>query len=209
MNLTTTVTSLVFLTLTACSDVEDDHHHHHHEHEVITTVVLTFTPQSNDAEALVFTWTDAENDGSPVIDDIVLQNEAEYALTVAFLNELEEPAEDITPEIADEDDEHQVFFTGSAVQGPASTQTDAIVEHAYADQDANGLAVGLDNTMTSLQDGSGEFIVTLRHMPQESNSPVKTEGAAEDVADGGFAAIGGENDIQVTFPLAVEPLAVE
>ena len=44
----------------------------------------------------------------------------------------------------------------------------------------------------------------MRHMPLESGASIKTEGAAGDVASGGFAAIGGDNDIQVTFNIAVE-----
>ena len=33
-----------------------------------------------------------------------------------FLNELEDPAEDITEEVEDESDQHQVFFTGTAAE---------------------------------------------------------------------------------------------
>ena len=47
-------------------------------------------------------------------------------------------------------------------------------------------------------------VATLRHMPPENDSPVKVEGLAEDVAEGGFEAIGGANDIQVTYSLTVE-----
>ena len=118
---------------------------------------------------------------------------------------MEERAEDITSEIADEADEHQVFFTGSAVEGPATgTNDEAVVSHAYLDADDQGLPIGLDNEIVSLVAGSGELIVTLRHMPEESGSPVKVEGAAEDVAEGGFSSIGGANDASVTFSITVE-----
>jgi len=195
--------------VTACSDVEeDDHHdhdHHGHEHEVMTTVILTFTPSTDGAEDLVFTWADPENDGSPVVDDIVLANGVDYAVGVQIWNELEDPAEDVTPEIADEDDEHQTFFTGSAVEGPATgANADAVVTHAYADSDRNGLPLGLENEISAVAVGSGDLTFTLRHMPPESGNAVKVEGLAEAVAEGGFSAIGGADDIQITYSLTVE-----
>jgi len=192
----------------ACGDVEGehdhDHHGHDHEHEVITTVELSFTPQSG-GTALVFTWADPEDDGNPEIDAIALTDGETYDTTVAFLNELEAPAEDITEEIGDEGDEHQVFFTGSGVQGPATgTNASAVVEHAYADTDGDGLPLGLDNTFTTLGVGSGELTLTLRHLPEENGSAVKLDGLAEDVAAGGFDSIGGDNDVSITFNIEVQ-----
>jgi hypothetical protein len=193
---------LLFL-LSACSDVEE-HDHDDHDHEVITTVVLTLTAQE-DGTLLEYIWADPENDGSPVIDDVILQDAMTYDLSVSFFNELEDPAEEITAEIEDEGDEHQLFLTGSAVQGSATgTNTDAIIEHAYADEDDDGLPLGLDNTLTTLAVGSGELTVTLRHLPLESGQAVKVDGLAETVAAHGFSAIGGENDVQVTFNTEVE-----
>lgn len=195
---------LLLLALSACTDVEE-HDHHHHDHEVMTTVVLTFTSQTDGSE-FEFRWADPEDDGDPVIDDIFLQDAEAYDLSlIFFLNELEDPYEDITPELLDESDEHQVFFTGSGVQGPATgTNADAVLEHAYADEDGNGFSVGFDNTITALAVGTGELTVTLRHLPLEDGNPVKTEDMAETVADSGFGAIGGANDVQVTFPVEVE-----
>jgi hypothetical protein len=207
MNLITRITPLLLLALPACSDVDkdgDEHGHHHHDHEVITTVVLTFTP-GDESDPVEFTWSDAEDDANPTIDEIVLQDANDYTMSVSFLNELETPIEDLTPEIADEDDEHQIFFTGSAVDGPATeSNTNTVVEHTYADEDVNGMPFGLDNDIVTLGTGSGEITVTLRHMPLESGNTIKTADAAGDVASGGFAAIGGDNDVQVTFPISVE-----
>lgn len=206
MNLIKAIAPLLLLVLPACSDVDkdgDDHDgHHHHDHEVMSTVVLTFTPDTG--EALSFSWSEVT--GEPVIDDIVLDNETDYSLSLEFLNEFEDPFDDITPEIADEDDEHQVFITGSAVTGPATEDNpDALVEHSYADEDVNGLPVGLDNDISTLKTGDeGEFMVTLRHMPLQSGNPIKTESSAADVASGGFSAIGGDNDVQITFSLTVQ-----
>ena len=97
-----------FLALLAgCGDVEKPAETN--EEEVITTVQLTFSP-SDGGDAVVAAWDDPENDGSPVIDSIVLSDAADYSLAVRFLNAFEDPAEDITEEVDAESDQHQVFF---------------------------------------------------------------------------------------------------
>ena len=193
----------VVLGLVACSDVEKDHAHDH-EHEVITTVTLTLTPVSGGADQ-VFIWDDPEADGDPLVDVIVLSAGEDYGVTVAFINALESPPEDITDEVEDEGEEHQVFFTGSAVQGPATgEQPDALVTHVYADEDETGLPIGLSSTLETLVEGVGDLTVTLRHLPPESGAAVKQAGLAEQVASEGFGAIGGDNDVQVSFGLEVE-----
>ncbi len=186
---------------TACSDVEKlSADGHHHEHELITTVELVFSAQSTDSE-LVFTWSDLHGHGEIEVDTIELVVDESYDLSVSFRNELESEPEDITGEIRDEGDEHQLFFTGSAVQGPATgDNTDAIIEHAYADTDGSGIPLGLENTVDVLNAGSGQLTLTLRHLPAESGQAVKTPGLAEQVAaDGNFGSIGGANDAQVNF----------
>ncbi|MCB9686092.1 MAG: hypothetical protein H6735_13710 [Alphaproteobacteria bacterium] len=78
------------------------------DQEVITTAELTFSPTTGDDQ--VFSWADPENDGDPIIDQLT-DAAAEYALGIRFLNELENPVEDVTPEMDEEFDQHQVFFT--------------------------------------------------------------------------------------------------
>jgi hypothetical protein len=205
-------TPLLLLALAACSDVKETDDHDHGHEDLFTTVELAFTPVDG-GDALVFSWSDPEVDGDPIVDPVVLPDGADhdhhhaeaYTLDVRFLNAAEEPAHDITPEIADEADQHQIFLTGSAVDGPATADnSDAVLEHAYDDADSNGLPIGLTNTITTLALGSGELLVTLRHMPPEDGQAVKTADAAETVAAGGFAAIGGDNDVQVAFAITVE-----
>lgn len=204
---------LALLFASGCDDVEDhDHHHHDHNHGLTTSLILNFTPD-NGGETLSFAWSDPEGDGNPVVDDILLSDASDhdhhdamsYTLDVEIWNELEDPAEDVTVEIAELADEHQLFFTGSAVDGPATGANDsAIIEHAYEDSDSQGLPLGLSNSVSTLDWGSGELTVTLRHLPSENGEPVKVDGLADDVASGGFSAIGGDNDIQVTFNIVVE-----
>ena len=193
--------SLLFA-LSACSDVEDSSRDET-INEVMTTVVLNFT--ADDGTELEFVWADPDNTANPSIDTIVLSDAADYTLSLSFLNELENPTEDVTPEIADEDDQHFVFITGSAVTGPATKDNpNAVVEHLYADEDDNGLPVGLDNDILTIAPGEGEFTVTLRHMPPQNRRIVKTADAPELVATEGLSAVGGSNDVAVTLPLTVE-----
>ena len=194
---------LLGASLVTSSACEDDHGEHEHETEVITTVSLSFTPVAGGAP-MTFSFDDPDGDGGdpPTIDSIEL-TEGDYTLAITFENRLEDPAEDITMEIADEDNEHQIFFTGSAIDGPANDNPGAPLTHAYDDMDMGGLPVGLDNTITAVP-GSGDLTLTLRHLPPVNEEAVKLTGLAETVATDGFGAIGGENDVQVTLPVTIQ-----
>ena len=192
--------------LAACKDVkedEDEHGHHDHDHGLITALILNVTDSAG--STAVYQWADPTADGSNVtIDGVVLTAGESYDVSVEVWNQLEEPEEDVTLEILELADEHQFFFTGSGVVGPASAGSEALIEHRYNDTDNNGLPLGVDNIFDAAADGgSGDLEVTLRHLPPEDGADTKYEGMADTVKTGGFAAIGGDNDIQVTFPLTV------
>lgn len=171
--------------------------------ELITTVSLTITPMGG--APIVAEVDDPDGDGGnpPTIDSIALTAGTTYSVTVAFQNRLETPAEEITDEVRDEAVDHQIFFTGSAVNGPASDHPNAPIEQTYSDADDNGLPIGLANELVVSAGAAGDLTVTLRHMPPLNGQPVKTASAAMQVKTGGFSTIGGENDAQVTFPVAV------
>jgi hypothetical protein len=188
----------LFLGLLACSDVEDPDDGHDHEHGAITTVELTFRDAAGAAS--VFVWDDADLDGEPTIDTLTLAT-GDYTLDVRFLYAHEEPVEDITEEVLADDTSHQVFFTGASVESEATApDANAVLSVAYADQDADGLPLGLSNTALVRAAGEAELQVTLRHLPPEDGVAVKEAGLAELVADQGFSALGGSSDVQVSFP---------
>jgi len=193
-------TSLTGLSLSACDDGGGGSEN---ESEVITSVVLTFTPAGGGAP-ITATFNDPDGDGgtAPTIDPINLTAGVTYAATVKFENRLETPAEDITVEVDDESDQHQIFFTGTGVSGPASNQPTAPLVHTYADMDVNGLPIGLADSFAA-RTGTGQLTVTLRHMPPVNDQPAKTAAAATTVRDSGFATLGGSTDAQVTFPVTV------
>lgn len=200
-----TLATILSLSLLSAACGEDDHDDNgeDHENEVITTVRLTFTPTGGGTD-LVFEFDDPDGDGgeAPTVNtiDLFANN---YDVSVEFENGLESPPEDITEEVENEDDEHQIFFTGTAVNGPAADNAGAPLTHAYDDADGDGNPVGLANTITAAA-GSGDLVLTLRHMPLVGGTPTKTATTAEEVKSGGFAAISGTSDVQVTFPVTVQ-----
>lgn len=199
-------TIVAILMLGACNGSAVENPEGVNEVEVITTVGLAFTPHSGGA-AIEAKWSDPENDGSPVIDDIVLSDADDYDVAVTFLNEVADPVDDITVEVGEENDVHQVFFLGSAVEGPSTgANPAAVVTQAYSDTDANGNPLGLANVFTTVAPGSGELEVVLRHMADEEGGgeSLKVAGLTDVVASEGIAALPGDSDADVTFDLTVE-----
>ena len=104
-----------------------------------------------------------------------------YSVRLEFLNELEDPAEDITEEIEEEDLEHQVFYSAGG---------DLNVGVEYANFDSDGNPLGTLFTLTTNEAGSGTITITLIHEPMKPND--------------GLATAGGSTDIEVTFNVSVE-----
>ncbi|MGY8976762.1 MAG: hypothetical protein ACKVLJ_01235 [Cytophagales bacterium] len=173
------------ITIVSCSDDPEDPIVENEE-EVITTLTYTLTP-SEGGSAVVLTYQDLDGDGAgePTITNGTLSASTVYSGVLTLLNETEDPAESITEEIDEEDDEHQFFFS--------STITDLQV--AYADTDGDGNPVGLATTLTTSAAGLGTLTITLRHEPEKS---------ASGVASGDITSAGGETDISVTFTITVE-----
>ncbi|MFD0799491.1 type 1 periplasmic binding fold superfamily protein [Maribacter chungangensis] len=170
--------SIGLLTL-ACSN-DDDNPDAVDEEEVITTMTITL---SEGANTVTLQTRDLDGDGpnAPEITTGNLAANTTYTGAIVLLNETESPVEDITLEVAEEDDEHQFFFNASG----------AITSTAYADEDGDGNPLGLRFTLTTGDAGTGALQVTLRHEPKKPN-------------DGTLADAGGETDIAQTFNVVVE-----
>jgi hypothetical protein len=200
---------MISLALAACAPPGDDHGHE--ETEIITTVRLTFAPEDGSAP-IHASFTDPDGDGgmSGTTDPVLLFAGVSYALQIDFFNELGGEMEDITREIEEEAEEHQVFVFGDAIAGPAAMDSAAaIAEHTYADfesdygaQTGDDLPVGLINTFVTRAAGSGELVVALRHLPELNGQPQKVAGLAESLAAGD--ALPGEIDANVSFELTVQ-----
>ncbi len=175
----------------------DIEHDDNEDEEFIDEIILTFTPQEGDEEPVVARWFDADGEGvgsGMVTAGIELEEGVTYDLAITLRNTVE--GEDVTLEIAEEDDEHQFFFefTNDIFSDPSGNGN---VDNAsdpinYNDQDANGLPVGLATTWTAGEhtDATGDFTVVLKHQPGQKS-------ATSDASTGG-------TDINITFPVDIE-----
>lgn len=184
-NIKYTSVAIMALFISSCSD--DDKPSVNtpvNEEEVITTVITTLT---NGSQTVTLTSRDLDGDGpnAPVVTASGnLTANTTYTGTVKFLNELVNPAEDITEEIHEEGDEHQIFFQASAALGTFT----------YTDLDENSKPVGLSFRYVTGNAASGNLIVTLIHEPNKN---------AEGVAAGNITNAGGATDAQISYPIVV------
>ena len=173
--------ALLSIAMIGCSD-DDSAPEVINDEELITTVILTLTQESGDQ--VVLTTVDLDGDGPDEPVTTVVGNFAEntqYQGAVRFLNETETPAEEITEEVLEEADEHQVFYT----------TTDGLnIETQYEDEDSQGNPLGLQITLTTGAASQGSLTVTLRHEPVKPND--------------GLDSAGGETDIATSFDVTIE-----
>ena len=178
--LSTTIfaTALIF----SCSSDDDSTPEPVLEEEVITTMTITLTA---DGQADVILQTqDLDGDGPdlPVVTvSGNLSSNTNYSGSITLLNETEDPAENITEEIEEEDLAHQFFYS---VGSGLDAQTD------YNDADSEGNPLGLDFVLSTYSASSGSITFTLRHEPNKPNM--------------GLEDAGGETDIEATFNVSIQ-----
>ena len=82
------------------------------EEEVITTMTVTLQPEGGGTD-VILEFRDLDFDGSdePEITNGNLTAGVTYSGSIVLLNEAEEPAENITEEVEEENLEHQFFYT--------------------------------------------------------------------------------------------------
>ena len=167
--------------LAGCDD--DDDPVIENEEEVITRVVWTLTPTDATNATVTFSFVDTDGDGgnAPVITTSgTLAADATYDGSITFANEDEQ----ITPEIMEEDDEHQIFYVFGGANLTAT----------YGDSDDDGNPIGLLTTVTTGAASTGTAQVVLRHEP--AKGPLTTIG--------NLVGAGGETDVEVTFDVTIQ-----
>jgi hypothetical protein len=168
------------LIFASCSD-DDDTPEPVNEEELITTLTVTLDSGS---DTVVMQYQDLDGDGpdAPTVTVSGLLNaNTVYDGSIVLLNETESPAENITEEVEEEDDEHQFFYTvGSGLN----------VATEYGNFDGNGNPLGTLFILNVGSTSSGGLTFTLRHEPNKPNS--------------GLENAGGETDIEVTFDVTVQ-----
>lgn len=173
------VTSLIGFTSCEKDDNKTDDPDHDHDEELITTVKLTFTDSATQV-GTTFQFKDIDGEGGndpEIFDEITLLPNRTYNLSMQFLNESESPAEDITAEILEEDDEHIICFI------PANSN----VTIKRTDSDGTN-EVGLESKWTTKAESSGTVAISLKHQPG--------------VKDGSCTP--GETDVELTFDLEIK-----
>jgi hypothetical protein len=177
---------LLFATMLLMSACSDDDPSFENEEELITTVRITFVEVDEAGgevgDAFSFEWVDMDGPvggGTPVIDPIILSANKTYRYDLEFFNELEDPVEDITEEIREEDDEHIICFTTAGGVNLTITRTDV---------DGDGLLLGLEGTFATGNASEGSVTVILKHQPGVKNGECGP----------------GETDVEATFPLTIQ-----
>lgn len=153
---------------------------HSHEEEVITTLILSFTDTAGVQPSVQVAFRDPDGDGgnAPTQHDTIrLVANTYYNATIQLLNEAESPAEDITLEVQNEDDEHLFCYA------PSNTNVSVV----RTDSDGT-YEVGIMSRWFTGAMATGETTVTLKHQPG--------------VKDGTCAP--GDTDIEVTFVTEVQ-----
>lgn len=184
-NLTkTTLFSLLLVSFISC---DNDDAVVVNEEEVITTVEVQLVAGGT---TITLLSKDLDGDGpNPPVVTVsgALQSNVTYVGSTKFLNELEDPAEDITEEVREDNNgtDHQVFYQLLSSLGTVT----------YNDLDANGNPIGLNFTLvTGTTSGSGNLTVTLRHLPNKMGAGV---------VEGSITNAGGSTDAEVMFPLVI------
>jgi hypothetical protein len=176
------------LTISSCSN--DDEPVLVNEEELITTVTAIYTPVGG-GTAITLQYKDLDGEGAnaPVITiSSAFAKNTTYDGVVTFKNELANPAEDITPEIVEEGDEHQIFYQKTGTLNAFSYGT------ATNNFDKNGKPVGLQSVFVTTGEASGNLTITLRHEPNKS---------ASNVSAGDITNAAGSTDAEVSFAISV------
>jgi hypothetical protein len=169
---------LIGLTAFSCS--KDEVPEEINEEELITTVEVALSSAEGNVN-MVYRDLDADGPQTPTINvSGPLKSGVRYVGTITFLNESESPAEDVTEEVEDESDEHQVFFVANGFS----------LNLEYLNNDGNGQPLGTEFAITPTT-GSGTLTVILRHLPTKPNN-------------GNPDTAGGETDVLVTFSVNVQ-----
>ena len=145
------------------------------EEELITSAIISFVDTAGIQPSVQYAFRDPDGDGgnTPTQHDTIrLVANTYYNATIQLLNESVTPAEDITLEVQQEDDEHLFCY--------APSNTNIVIDRT----DSDGVyEVGIATFWSTGAVATGTTTVTLKHQP--------------DVKDGTCAP--GDTDVEITF----------
>jgi hypothetical protein len=151
------------------------------EHDEITTVTLTMTNTST-LSTQAFVWEDIDGVGGKGpnrIDTITLAADSVYKGSLAFENRKVVPTVNVTTDILNERNNHQVFYT----------KTGAVMTITTTDLDARNLPLGLKTSWTDVRSSVGALTVSLSHYPDSTTKKGTNPSTS--------------TDVNVTFPVVI------
>ena len=170
---------LLIITLAAC---EKEDPVIPNEEELITTLTYRLEPLgSGNVVELKFQDLDGEGGNDPIITTTPLSANTTYHGRIIMMNDLAVPPVNISDEVEEESETHQLFYILDALK----------VEIEYMDTDQQGSPLGLITSLSTGSETSGSLTIVLRHEPKKPN-----DGTLEDA--------GGETDIEVMFDIVVQ-----
>ncbi len=170
--------TMLLLGLLGCASDDDNYHLPDNETEEITRVVLRV---SQGTDTVDYTFNSALATDA---DQINLKPNQTYQVEVQFWNDDEDPAENVTNEVADESDEHLLCF---------DVLDNTNVSITIDDKDENGLPIGLKSTWATGSASNGGIELVLKHQPDLKNT-----------FNGQVNCSVGETDVDVPFPVKIE-----
>lgn len=174
------------------------------EERLFDTMDVVFTAVDG-GDVVRAAYSDPVGTGLPSSEEVFLTDGTDWEMTVEMSNSREDPPFDASAAIDRLGFEYQLFFTGTAVMGPANPGNGiAVLTHEYADEDVTGLPLGLANRFAVRSTGRGTLVVRVQHFPRDNGSITKEAGFAELAAESGFDALPGVLDTEVEYTLTVE-----
>lgn len=171
------------------------------EQELITDITLIFTEVNASGQEfgqpVSFKASNPEGlelGNNPTIETVNLTIGKRYLLKLEVKNSIEN--EDITEEILEEADEHQFYFLGTAFVGTP------VLTYTYDDQDQNGNPIGVRGFVQVSENpaiNNAQIRIVLRHDLNKS-----FQGANNPNWEN-FVQAGGESDLDISFPLVLNP----
>lgn len=154
--------------------------------ELITTFIYILTPE-NGGDNVVLSYEDLDGEGGnpPSYLTEPIPANTTFNGVIQALDKTQSPIEDVTPELKEEDKDHQIFFSPTNID----------VSIRYEDSDDDGNPVGLATTFISGDPGTGTLKITLRHKPKKF---------AEGVSGGDITNAEGEKDVEANFPITIQ-----
>ena len=175
----------ISLLVTSCGLTDHDHDHDH-DHDYATTIIMTLVSENNSADTVTAMWKDLDGPGGAmpsIIDTIKLKANTSYLGTIQLFNESKNPRTNITSEIAEDNYEHQFFFTPSTVISNN-------IEWTITDKDRNNLPVGLTYKVQTSASISqiGSVNIVLSHYDSMTKDGIRKS---------------LESDIDIDFPVMI------